>query len=239
MSADFTGRVVVVTGPGKPGQVGEVVARAFADAGAELVLVGRDSDSLAWHVAKLSSLGAVVRAFPCDLSDVASVAALAQDISGVAPNGINALACLAGGFALSGSVADSDPVQFQQQLSVNLTSAYLTTRALLPLIRRGSASIVYFSSVAALAASSAAGMAAYAAAKSGVAALMRAIAAEEFPHGVRANALAPSAIRTATNEQALGSTARYVEREHVADLTLFLCSSAAHSITGQILRLDA
>jgi 3-oxoacyl-[acyl-carrier protein] reductase len=124
-------------------------------------------------------------------------------------------------------------------MAVNLTTAYLTTRGFLPQLRRARGTILYFSSAAALPGSSGARMSAYAAAKSGVAALMRAVAAEEASHGVRANALAPTSIRTASNEKSIGKEARYVEREQVADVALYLCSDAAHAITGQLIRLDA
>jgi NAD(P)-dependent dehydrogenase (short-subunit alcohol dehydrogenase family) len=82
-------------------------------------------------------------------------------------------------------------------------------------------------------------MAAYAAAKSGVLALMRAVAEEERATGVRANALAPTAIRTAANLDSMGENVRYVEREEVADAVLFLCSDGASAISGQVIRLGS
>jgi NAD(P)-dependent dehydrogenase (short-subunit alcohol dehydrogenase family) len=81
-------------------------------------------------------------------------------------------------------------------------------------------------------------MSAYAAAKSGVVALMRAVAQEEQKNGVRANALAPTAIRTAANLESMGGDVRYVEREEVAATVAFLCSAEASAITGQIIRLS-
>ena len=80
-------------------------------------------------------------------------------------------------------------------------------------------------------------MAAYAAAKSGVLALMRAVAQEEAKAGVRANAVAPTAIRTAANERSMGADASYVEREEVAATVGWLCSASASAVTGQALRL--
>jgi NAD(P)-dependent dehydrogenase (short-subunit alcohol dehydrogenase family) len=219
--------------------VGEAVAHAFARAGARLVLVERDLADVSQRADDVRSLGSEVFPFACDLSDVAAVTDMASNIEQVAPNGIHALVCLAGGFAMSGPVADSDPAIFNRMIAINLTTAYLTTRALLPLVRRARGSIVYFSAAAVMSAGTGARISGYAAAKSGVAALMRAVAAEEAAHGVRANALAPTSIRTASNEQTMGRDARYVEREQVADVTLYLCSEAAHAITGQMIRLDA
>ncbi|HJU74485.1 MAG TPA: SDR family oxidoreductase [Gemmatimonadaceae bacterium] len=239
MNGALQGRTAVLTGVGRPGQVGEVVAQTFARAGARLVLVDRTPDEVAARAAELRSLGAEVAAYDCDLSDVAAVDTLARTVGDAAPNGIHALVCLAGGFAMSGPVAESDPAVFHKMLAINLTTAYLTTRAFLPALRSTRGGIVYFSAAAVLAGTSGAKMFAYAAAKSGVAALMRAVAAEEAEAGVRANALAPTAIRTATNEQSMSGNTRYVEREQVAEITLYLCSDAAHAITGQLIRLDA
>jgi NAD(P)-dependent dehydrogenase (short-subunit alcohol dehydrogenase family) len=80
-------------------------------------------------------------------------------------------------------------------------------------------------------------MAAYAAAKSGVLILMRAVAEEERGTGVRANAVAPTAIRTAENVASMGEGARYVEREEVAGVVAWLCSDDARTVTGQVLSL--
>ena len=80
-------------------------------------------------------------------------------------------------------------------------------------------------------------MSGYAIAKNGVATLMRAIAAEERKNGVRANALAPSAIRTAANLGSMGGKVRYVEREEVAAVVTFLCSEHASAISGVLVPL--
>jgi NAD(P)-dependent dehydrogenase (short-subunit alcohol dehydrogenase family) len=66
---------------------------------------------------------------------------------------------------------------------------------------------------------------------------MRAVAAEERGNGIRANALAPLAIRTGQNLASMGTEHQYVERETVADWVLWLCSSAAGPVSGQVIRL--
>jgi NAD(P)-dependent dehydrogenase (short-subunit alcohol dehydrogenase family) len=239
MTDDWKGRHAVVTGVGRAGQVGETVAAAFLRAGADVVLVDRQLADATARAGELRSLGGTAHPMACDLSDVAAVDSLVTHVAQVAPNGVHALVCLAGGFGMSGPVADSDPAVYQKMLAINLTTAYLTTRAFLPALRRVHGAIVYFSSAAVLPGATGARMSGYAAAKAGVAALMRAVADEEAANGVRANAPAPTAIRTAANENSMNSNTRYVEREQVADVTLFLCSDAAHAITGQLIRLDA
>jgi NAD(P)-dependent dehydrogenase (short-subunit alcohol dehydrogenase family) len=80
---------------------------------------------------------------------------------------------------------------------------------------------------------------AYAAAKAGVLALMQAVSQEERKNGVRANAVAPTMIRTAMNVSDMGADRNYVERESVADAVRWLCSDGARDVTGQTIRLGA
>src|SRR5262249_35186148 len=138
----------------------------------------------------------------------------------------------------SGPVAESAVDVWNRQIAINLTTAFLTTRAFLPAIRLARGAIVLFSSQAALPGSTGAKTSAYTIAKTGVATLMRAIAAEERANGVRANALAPSAIRTATNLKEMSPETRYVEREQVAAVVTFLCSPAASAVTGELVPLS-
>jgi NAD(P)-dependent dehydrogenase (short-subunit alcohol dehydrogenase family) len=220
----FSGRRIVVTGVGREGQVGDTVARAFAAEGATLALVDRHP--------RITLAGAT--AYACDLTDPAATSAVAEQIRAAGP--IHAIVNLAGGFALSGPIGASDPAVFAQQVAINLTTAYVATRAFLPLLADGG-SVVYFSSATVLSGGKADGLAGYAAAKAGVLGLMQAVADEGKARRVRANAVAPTAIRTGDNIKAMGATAPYVEREAVADAVLFLCSDAARAITGQVFRL--
>jgi NAD(P)-dependent dehydrogenase (short-subunit alcohol dehydrogenase family) len=80
-------------------------------------------------------------------------------------------------------------------------------------------------------------MSAYAMAKGGLVQLVRALAQEERDSGVRANALAPTALRTAANVQTLGESIRYVEREELAAALVSLCGPAFGRVTGQVLEL--
>jgi NAD(P)-dependent dehydrogenase (short-subunit alcohol dehydrogenase family) len=63
------------------------------------------------------------------------------------------------------------------------------------------------------------------------------VAEEEREHGVRANALAPASIRTASNAQSMADSTPYVEREDVASAALYLCSEKARAVTGQVMHL--
>jgi len=233
----FEGRNVLITGIGRAGQVGEAVAKAFAAEGARLAVVDMTVTEAEARAAELRAGGADARGFACDLSNEPHLAFLAAEVGAAFGGRLDALVALAGGFGLSGPVAESEPEAWHRQITINLTTAYLTTRAFLPALRTAGGAIVYFASAAALPGGAVGGMAAYAAAKSGVIALMRAVAVDERANHVRANALAPTAIRTAANVQSMGDQAKYVEREDVAAAVRYLCSSDAAAITGQVIRL--
>ena len=233
----FQGSTVLLTGVGAEGQVGEVVAGAFAAAGASVILVDRTAAHVDAHVRAIRGAGHQAHGYPCDLTDPGAVAALAETIRRNHGPTLNGLVLMAGGFAMSGPVAESSDEVWNRQIGINLTTAYLTARAFIPFLRSSRGSLVFFASRAAIPGGATAKISAYAVAKSGVVTLMRAIAAEERPNGVRANALAPSSIRTASNMQAMGDTVYYVERQQVADAVLFLCSEQAGAITGTVMPL--
>jgi NAD(P)-dependent dehydrogenase (short-subunit alcohol dehydrogenase family) len=234
---ELSGRSVVLTGVGREGQVGEAVARAFAERGARVLLVDRMEDEARARSDALLAAGLRSASLAADLSDVAAVDALAARVREATNGRVHALVHLAGGFAASGPVADSDPAIWTRQITINFTTAYLTARAFVPLLRAAKGSMVFFGSEAALPGARVSGIAAYAAAKGAVLTLVQAIAQEERDNGVRANAVAPAAIRTATNLAEMGADAAYVTREAVADVVVWLCSDAARSVTGQVVRV--
>jgi NAD(P)-dependent dehydrogenase (short-subunit alcohol dehydrogenase family) len=236
----FSNSTVVLTGVGAEGQVGEVVANAFGDRGASLVLVDRTPDHVRARADALGKAGAKARGYACDLTDAAAVDALVNEVRANHGERVGAFVHMAGGFAMSGPVAESAIDVWQRQIAINLTTAYLAGRAFLPLVRAAKGSLVFFASEAALPGASAANRSAYAVAKMGVVTLMRAIAAEEQKAGtgVRANAVAPTSIRTAANLSAMGGDVRYVEREEVAAVVTYLCSPEASAVNGAVIPLS-
>ncbi len=234
---DFRGKVALVTGVGRKGQVGEAVVNAFGASGARLIMIERQAAAGHEHVEALNAAGVEAYAHACDLTDAKALSTLFPEVSAQAPNGVHALVHLAGGFASSGPVAESEPDVWHQQIAINLTTAFLTTRSFLPLVRAARGSIVYFASAAALPGAGVAELSAYAVAKTGVLTLMRAVAAEERASGVRANALAPTSIRTATNVASMGADVRYVERDTIARWVLYLTDPASGPVSGQAFKL--
>lgn len=237
MPFDLAGAVAVVTGVGRPGQVGEVVARAFADAGAVTCLVDRDEQAVRTQTSALSAAGAASHGFTCDLTDPSQAEALAARVDAIAPDGVRALVNLAGGYAGGDPVDRLSADVWHRMFAINATTAYVSTRAFLPLLRRAGGSIVYFASAAALPGAAVANMAAYAAAKGAVVTVMRAVAAEERKAGIRANAIAPTSIRTEDNLRSMGEDVSYVSREAVANWVLWLSSPLSAPVSGQVMRL--
>lgn len=248
-------KLVVLTGVSHPGQVGEALAAHFASSGFSLALIGRSLTNVEARVSDLPAAqpdqrspqgqgqeqgqGQKFSAHAADLSDASSAVSVAAEIMHVhKTSAVYAVVCVAGGFGATGPLDEASPDAWRHQFSINLDTAFNTTRAFLPSVREAHGSFVYFASAAALPSGSPKGLAAYAAAKSGLIALMRAVAADEKHNQVRANAVAPTAIRTASNMASMGEKANYVERESVADAVAFLISEAARNITGQVITLS-
>jgi NAD(P)-dependent dehydrogenase (short-subunit alcohol dehydrogenase family) len=239
MSFDrFDDKAVVLTGVGRSGQAGEVVARAFAERGAKVALLDLDAEAVRARAAELSAAGLSATAHPCDLSSADDARRAAAEVARSVSRDIDALVNLAGGFGMSGAIDESDPAVLQKMLTINLLTAYNASRAFLPMLRVHRGAVVYFASASVLpGGGSLARMSAYGASKAAVVALMRSVADDENDSGVRANAIAPTAIRTADNLRTMGEEERYVEREEIAETVMFLCSEAARPITGQVIRL--
>jgi NAD(P)-dependent dehydrogenase (short-subunit alcohol dehydrogenase family) len=227
----------LITGVGKKGQVGEAVAAALAARGDTVLLVSRSRDEVSARAAEISPDQRVARGYACDLSVPSQVEALANRVRADFGDRLDALVNLAGGFSSSGPIAQSDPSALERMIAINAATAYNATRAFFPMLRSAQGSVVFFASEVVLDGTRTSGVSAYAMAKSGVVALMRSVADEGREFGVRANALAPATIRTTSNETAMGSDARYVERKDVAGAVAFFCSPAARAITGQVVRL--
>ena len=226
----------MVTGVGHRGQVGETVARAFAERGAFVHCLDRNA-SVHERVSELTALGLHAAGHEIDLTDFQATSDLARQIAAAHGGQVAAVAALAGGFAPSGLIAQSDQSVFARQVAINLTSAYATARAFAPAVRAARGAFVFVTSAAVLGGGKVAGISAYAMAKGALVQLVRALSQEESPHGVRANAIAPTVIRTSTNVASMGPGTRYVEREELAATIVALCGPDFARVTGQVLEL--
>ncbi len=150
---------------------------------------------------------------------------------------IDYLVATAGGYAGGKRVEDITHDEWEEQLSLNLTSLFLICRAVLPLMReRGFGRIVTITAMPAL--TSGAERAAYAVSKRGVVSLTEAIANEVKGTGITANAIAPSIILTEGNRASMpdADTSRWVTPDEIAKLVLFLCSPDARSLSGNAIK---
>ncbi len=180
-------RLVVITGASQG--IGAALAHAFAEiSDMQLVLMARSREKLS-NVA--GDTGAEVR--PCDVTDDEEVARVAREVVSTfgAPD---VLVNNAGRFAPS-PLTELAPGNFREQLEVNLTSAFLVTRAFLPAMeKRGTGHIFYMGSVASKQAFR--GAAAYCAAKHGLLGLARTVREETKHTGLRVTTVLPGATLT-------------------------------------------
>ena len=239
MGAELAGKVALVTGVGRAGQIGLAVARGLGRSGARVVMVGRDGASLAAHARALGAEGIEARSAVGDLTDPAAAAAVIAAAT-AAFGGLDCVAHLAGGLVNFGPIEDTDVASFDAEIAANLKTAFVVARAAVPALRaRGGGAIVLFASLAAI--RPATRLASYSAAKAGVAGLARALARELRDDRIRVNAIAPGMVRTAENvaQAAPEAKTRWVELDQIVSAVRYLVSDDAAAVTGQVLAVTA
>ena len=235
----LSGKAILVTGASSG--IGKTTAIACAEAGARVVLTGRNEHRLNETFSQLSGEGhTVLAAELCEQEEINRL--------------VDAMPELDGAFFCAG-VSDTTPVKYinsealQRVLSINLEAPILLTQRLLlkKKIKKG-ASLVYMSSMGVE--QVAPGLGIYAASKSGLNAFMRAVANEQASRKVRANAVMAGMVRTElidslsqlTEEDIKRDEAKYPlgygRPEDVANAVIYLLSDASRWMTGMTLKLD-
>ena len=240
---DLSGSVAIVTGAA--GGIGRATARLLLDAGATVAVT--DIDATAANEAA-RALGSGACPLTLDVTDRDQVtAAVRETEQHLGPVDIlvnNAFTATVGRFL------DLEPDAVDRTLAVILVGSMNTCRAVLPgMIERRRGRIVNVISEAGRVGE--AGMAAYSAAKAGLAGFTKAIAKEVAASGVTVNGLSPGATRTATtltqlaelgaDERSLAAgypMRRLAEPEEIADGILWLASPRASFVTGQIVSVN-
>jgi short-subunit dehydrogenase len=172
--------------------IGAAAARAFAQAGYQLLLVARSSEALEALASELSSHGKRVETLALDLADPQAIApGLAELLSrGLTPNVLINNA----GAAYTGHLAEMPLERWQWLLQLNLTSVFQVCQAVLPALRQQQGLIINVSSHAARNAFPEWG--AYCTSKAALASFSRCLAEEERPHGIRVSTLTLGAVNT-------------------------------------------
>jgi len=242
----FEGRVVIVTGAARG--IGAVTAEAFAREGARVAVLDLDGAGVDATVKRLRESGADVLGFAAD-------AAAPAEMRGVVATMVDrwqrldVLVNNAGGFAAIRATEDITDDEWASILRSNLTSAFVCSRAVLPLMKRQRAGrIVNVASVVARGGAVRV-TSHYAAAKAGVIGFTRHLALEVAPDGITVNAVAPGttatdrvkALRTADESHAIAQTIpvrRLGEPLDIAEAILFLASDAASFVNGATLDVN-
>jgi NAD(P)-dependent dehydrogenase (short-subunit alcohol dehydrogenase family) len=232
MALEHTSRVVLITGA--TGGLGTSVVRTFADEGLQLVLTARREQELAAVTTDLGLDADRVLIVPANITDVAEVERVvgsALDRFGA----IDVVVHVSGGFKGGISVSETDLETWNFLINLNLSSAFLIARAVLPgMLVRGHGKLIFISSKAG--SQPAANEAAYGASKGGLEILVRDLAEETRRHGVNVNAVSPSTIDTPANRKANphADYSAWVQPESLAGVIRFLASDAARDIHGAI-----
>jgi gluconate 5-dehydrogenase len=234
---DLTGRTALVTGSTRG--LGLALARALAGAGARVAINGRSRETCDAVAAGIDGAFAA----PFDVTDEAAIAA------GVGAVGEIDILVNNAGMQMRRSLEQFSLAEWQQIIDVNLTSAFLVARAVVPgMIERGRGKIVNTCSVTSEVGRETIGP--YTASKGALKMLTRAMCADWARHGIQANGIGPGYFRTELNNDLQESpefnawllsrvpAGRWGEPSELAGAVVFLASSASDFVNGQILYVD-
>ena len=217
------GRTALVTGSGRG--LGWEMARALAEAGARVLLHGRAADAVAFDMADRPTMARA-------LANTGPVDVLIHNV----------------GERDRRPFDEIEPEDFARLIDVDLSAAHALIKLVVPgMVARGWGRLILVTSIAGDLAVPRASS--YIAAKGGLAALARALAAELGAKGITANALSPGFFATETNEQMMASpmgerqrercpAKRWARPEEIAGAALFLASPAASYVNGHTLVVD-
>jgi NAD(P)-dependent dehydrogenase (short-subunit alcohol dehydrogenase family) len=229
--------------------IGRAIAAAFGAVGAVVGCTDRSEEGAKATAQEIIAAGGKAEAIACDVTSEAEVsAAVARFVAACGPPRI-----LVNGAANddpTGTILELTPADWTKTLAVNLTGAYLMSRAVLPhMIAAGGGSIIHIASQ--MGRVGAAGRPAYCATKGALIQLAKVMAVDHAAHGVRVNTLSPGAVETRRMLLRHGSMerARQVsgplhllkrlgQPDEIAAAAIFLASDASSFMTGADLLVD-
>jgi len=241
----LAGRVALITGGGRG--LGFEIARAFAEAGAHVVVTGRTTATLDDAVAAIAGNGGSAQAAVFDVADIAAGRAMIADISKTRGR-LDILVNNVGARDRRPLAAFSDD-DILDLIRTDLLSAISLSRDAAEIMKaQGHGRLIAVTSIVGEMARS--GDAIYPAAKQGLTGLMRSIAVEYGAHGVTSNAIAPGMFATETNAAMAANPdlvafarqrvplQRWGRPQEIAGAALFLASEAASFVNGHVLTVD-
>lgn len=241
ISKEFAGQAVLITGA--TDGIGQGIALAFARHGADVVVNGRSKQKATRVARQIEALGARTTIALGDVSNATAVEDMVKTAT-KAYGKIDVLVNNAGIFQTTpiSKLSESD---WDQIMAINLKGTFLCCKAVLKdMVRRGSGCVINMGSDAGKTGSSIPACH-YAASKAGVMSLTRSLAREMAPHNIRVCAVSPGLIETKMARRVLKTRkasiplGRLGRPEDVAEAVLFLASSRASYITGEILDVNA
>jgi len=235
----LTGKTAIVIGAGGQGNMGQAIARRFADEGAKVVVAGRDAAELARFADEIGGAWTV-----CDITNEADLAALAQ--IAVAQFGGVDIALNATGWGLLKPFLDTTKEEIERMAALQFTAAFLFYQAVLRVMRDGGSILQISSATASIMLEN---HAAYMGTKAGADHVLRCVANEFGYRGIRANSIAPGFTATpmtgkaAKNAAIVGAFAREYPLGRVgtsvdvADTAVWLASDECF-VTGQVIQVN-
>lgn len=240
------GKVAVITGASRG--IGRAIAQSMALAGAKVVVASRKLDACEQVVAAIAKAGGQAMAVQCNVSDKAQLAGLVDAAVG-AWGGLDVLVCNAAANPYFGPMSGISDEAYDKIMGSNVRSNFWLCNMAAPhMATRGGGAIIVISSIVGGQGSSMLGV--YGMSKAADAALVRNLAVEWGPKGIRANCIAPGLIRTDfskalwQNAAALARLERFTpvprigEPQDIGGVAVFLASAAAAYLTGQTIVVD-
>jgi 2-deoxy-D-gluconate 3-dehydrogenase len=239
------GKTALVTGATKG--IGLETCKVLADAGADIAAVGRDPAGLREIKSAVEGKGRRCVAIAADMATVDGPAQAAQEA--LAAFGAVDILVNNAAIALIAPLLEATAAEWDATMAVNLRAPFLLAQALVPaMIRRGGGKIINISSQAGVIGQDS--HAAYGASKGGLNTLTKVMCVEWAKHNIQVNAVCPTVILTPMGEEHWGKpergdpmkakipAGRFGRPIEVADMILYLASSASNLVNGQDMLID-